>query len=112
MHLDTREREWRVAGWSPQAGANGDSSAGEGSEERIPIVEERLQVGKRAVRQGGVGVRSYVVERPIHEELELHEERVDVERRPVGERLTGAPGDLLKEREVELTETREEPVIA
>jgi uncharacterized protein (TIGR02271 family) len=109
VDLDTREQEWRSAGWAPQGAA---AEAGAVTEERIPVVEERLQVGKREVGRGGVRVRSYIVEQPVHEELELRDERVDVERRPIGERVVGAPGELLQEREIEMTETREEPVIA
>lgn len=36
-------------------------------EARLPVVEERLRVGKREVEHGRVRVRSYVVETPIEE---------------------------------------------
>jgi stress response protein YsnF len=56
-------------------------------EEHIPLVEEELRVGKREVNRGGARVRSYVREVPVHEQVSLREEHVDVERRPVsGER--------------------------
>ena len=80
-------------------------------EEVIPIVEERLSVGKREVERGGVRVRSYVVETPVHEEVRLREEHVSVERRPV-DRPAGPADTTFQDRELELTETAEEAVIA
>jgi uncharacterized protein (TIGR02271 family) len=60
---------------------------------RVPLVEERLQVGKRAVELGSVDIRKDVeterVEVPVelrHEEVSVN--RVDVQDRPV------AAGDL------------------
>jgi uncharacterized protein (TIGR02271 family) len=83
-------------------------------EERIPIVEEELQIGKREVNRGGVAVHSRVVEQPVHEQVSLREEHVSVERRPVNERVQSAAagGELFQERTVEMTETAEEAVIA
>jgi uncharacterized protein (TIGR02271 family) len=83
-------------------------------EERIPLVQEELRVGKREVNRGGARVRSYVREVPVHEQVSLREEHVDVERRPVsGERLSSADASgLLQERTIEMTETAEEAVVA
>lgn len=80
----------------------------------IPIVEEQLRVGKRETERGGVRVRSYVVETPVHEEIRLREERVDVERRPVsgdGKVTAGDVTSMLREQTVEVRETSEEAVI-
>ena len=83
-------------------------------EERIPIVEEELRVGKREVNRGSARVRSYVREVPVHEQVSLREEHVDVERRPVsGERLSSADASgMLQDRTIEMTETAEEAVVA
>ena len=43
---------------------------------RSPSMEEELQVGKRAVKRGGVRVYSHVVEQPVEESIELREEHV------------------------------------
>jgi uncharacterized protein (TIGR02271 family) len=81
-------------------------------EEIIPVVEEQLRVGKREVHRGGVRVRSYIVEEPVQQDVRLREERVQVERRPVGQPAApGAKQDLLRERTVEMSETAEEPVV-
>jgi len=88
---------------------------GEDEGAAIPVVEERLRVGKREVNRGSVRVRSYIVEEPVHEEVRLREEHVSVERRPVNAPVRpvakGAPGDLLQERTIEVTESAEQAVV-
>ena len=79
-------------------------------EEVIPIVEEQLIVGKRDVSQGGVRVRSYVTETPVHEQVRLRDEQVNVERRPVNRELS-ASDDAFRERTIDMTATGEEAVI-
>jgi uncharacterized protein (TIGR02271 family) len=138
VDLDEQEGQWRAAGWTgaapapdrsgqsdvaaPAASANATipeparaAADREAEQERIPVIEERLRVGKREVNRGTVRVRSYIVEEPVHEDVRLREERVDIERRPVNEPVRpvakGAPGDLLQERTIEITETGEQAVI-
>lgn len=78
----------------------------------IPVMEEELQVGKRAVTRGGVRIYTRLVERPIEEQINLREEKVHVERhavdRPVSENELGT----FKEGTIEVTETAEQAVIA
>ena len=81
-----------------------------GAEEVVPIVEEQLAVGKRAVESGRIRVRTRVVEKPVHDQVRLREEHVDVERRPVNRRVDDAEG-LFKEGTFEVSETSEEAVI-
>lgn len=127
VDLDQREQQWRGEGWSgPRAqggGAAGAQMAAQGAdaartEETIPVVEERLRVGKREASRGGARVRAYVVETPVHEQVRLREEHVELERRPVdkpvpgtGEAAAAAANDLLQERTIDVTERREEPVV-
>ena len=80
-------------------------------EEVIPIVEENLVVGKRDVSRGGVRVRSYVSETPVHEQVRLRNERIDVERRAVDLPLSAADGDAFRERTIDMTATGEEAVV-
>lgn len=122
IDLDRRAEEWRAEGWtgtattqsaSAQPEPIADVSADAGPEESIPVVRERLRVGKRDVNRGGVRVRSYVVEEPIEEQVNLREERVDIERRPVGQRVrAGSADDLLQNRTIEMTESAEEAVVS
>ena len=78
----------------------------------LPVIEEELKVGKREVSRGGVRVVSRVSTRPVHEEIQLREERVEVERRPVDRPVGSADMDAFKEGEIEMTETSEEAVVS
>lgn len=116
IDLDQRTEQWRAEGWSEEPrytdAATTQGYSGRADDERsIPIAEERLRVGKREVDRGGLRVRSYVVEEPVHEEVRLREERVDVERRPAsGGAAAGA--DPFREQTVEVSERGEEAVVA
>jgi uncharacterized protein (TIGR02271 family) len=77
----------------------------------IPVVEEELQVGRRAVRRGGVRIYQRVTETPVEERVLLREEEAWVERRPA-DRPATPQDEAFKEREVRVSEMKEEPVIA
>jgi len=135
VDLDRRTQDWRSSGWTGgvASGSTGmsatdtlrgdrarepgvsDRSGSVVDEERIPVIEEQLRVGKREIERGGARVRSYIVEEPVHEQVTLREEHVSVERRPA-EQTTRAgdvgDADLLRDRDIEMTETAEEAVVA
>ena len=75
----------------------------------IPVTEEELVVGKRAVESGRVRVYGRTNERPVEQTVQLREERVNVERRAVDRPLTDA--DRKDDVVIEVTELREEPVV-
>jgi len=79
---------------------------------KIPIIEENLEVGKREVRTGGARLRSRIVERPVEESLRLREESVRVERTPVDRAATSADLADFGEKQIEMTETAEVPVVS
>ena len=85
-----------------------------GDREVIPIAEEELRVGKRDVAHGRVRVRSYVVETPVEEDVNLRQERVSIERRPVDRAASGEIGDeaLFQERTIDVEERSEEAVVS
>jgi len=130
VDFDERQQQWRNEGWTGYSGretagttagaSTGDTGfttgrSGTVEEQHIPIVEEQLRVGKREVARGGARVRSYIEEVPVHEQVSLREEHVSLERRPVDERISPRDletGDLLRERNIEMTETAEEAVVA
>jgi stress response protein YsnF len=125
VDIDTRASEWRQSGWTGFSGDTELAASGaqdtdslrrtQGSQDEvsIPIVEEQVKVGKRAVERGTVRVRSYVVERPVEETVELTSERLEMERRPVSRPVTAQDaGQAFREQTVEVTETEEEPVVA
>lgn len=103
---------------TPSTPAAGTSAAGArtskaaGDTDTIKVVEERLRVGKREVAAGAVRVRSYVVERPVEEQVSLHEERVHVERHPVDRAVTTADAaGAFQERTIEAQARSEEAVV-
>lgn len=109
---DTVSRDTGTSGAGIAAAAAGlrDVNAA-GREEVIPIIEEQIAVGKRAVERGGVRVRSYVVETPVEETIRLRDETVHVERRNVDPGRPAVEADF-QERTLEVTETDEEAVVA
>jgi uncharacterized protein (TIGR02271 family) len=134
VDLEQREAEWRNSGWTgartadqvtplPTGGATaarGSATAGAAQTQRlgaatdeasIPLVEERLRVGKRETGHGRVRIRSYVVETPVQEQVTLREEHVQVERRPVDRAVSGTEAGF-QERVVEATERAEEAVVS
>ena len=121
VDIDDRSQQWRSSGWDYDASALGATAgygltggtardADAGDEEVIPIVEESLVVGKRDVDRGGARVRSYVTEVPVHEQVRLRDEKINVDRRPVDRPLTDAD-DAFRERSIDVTATGEEAVI-
>lgn len=128
VDLAEREESWRSEGWggyevSPhatEARTVGSSVGNDGSyadtsvqadDESIPIVEERLRVGKRDTSHGRVRVRAYTVEEPVSETVNLREDRVELERRPVDRAVTDAD-TAFQDRTVEAEEYVEEAVVS
>lgn len=108
-----------VVVYGAEARAYSDTAAQAGhivEEERIPLVEERLAIGKRVAENGrGITVRTRVEAEQVSEDVTLRREHVDVERRPVNQRLdTEQAASLLNEGErvISMTERDEELVIA
>ena len=127
IDIEHEAEGWRSAGWTgfdanadytktpvtkTQVSNGGETRRSDLDDETIEVVEEEIQVGKRAVETGGVRVKSYVREVPVEEEVSLREEHVEVERRPVNRPATSADFDTFKEGTIEVKETQEEAVIA
>ena len=78
--------------------------------ERLGLVEERLEVGKRAVERGRVVVRTRVETREEVAEVDLTHEEVEVERVPVG-RPVEAPPPVREEDGVLIVPVLEERLV-
>lgn len=109
----------RTSADPPRAPAEGNVMPGGGpslvSEERIPVVEEELQIGTREVVRGGARVRTRVEEVPVAQDVELMSEIVRVATRPASRPLTEQEleqGGLLRDRVIEITQVREEAVLS
>jgi stress response protein YsnF len=77
----------------------------------IPRVEENLRVGKQSVEGDRVRVRSRIVEKPVEEQVRLREEHINVERQQVDRPATEADFNNLRDRNIDLTERSEIPVV-
>ncbi|WP_405401900.1 DUF2382 domain-containing protein [Paracoccus sp. Ld10] len=125
VDLNEREASWRSEGWSGyEANPYGSSDITSGttaslasnapradSQESIPVVEEQLSIGKRDTSHGRVRVRAYTVEEPVNETVELRDERVELERRPVNRAATDTDA-AFQDRTIEAEEYAEEAVVA
>lgn len=76
----------------------------------LPVVEEQLQVDKRLVERGRARIHTKVTEQPVEEQVNLREERVDIDRRKVDRPVEDADA-AFQEQSFEVTETAEEPVV-
>ncbi len=82
-----------------------------GTDDTIKVVKEDVVVGKRAVETGGVRVTSQVVETPVQEQVNLHQESVQVERRPVNQSVGAVGADAFKNQTIEARAVSEEAVV-
>ena len=127
VDIDERAAHWRSQGWTGydesapffsdteiekdrQLYAQRQQPTGQEAT-RIPVIEEELRVGKREVQRGGVRVYQRVREQPVHEQVELREEHVNVQRQPADRPATEADLAAFKEGTVELRESAEEAVV-
>ena len=78
----------------------------------IPIIEEKMEVGKREVETGGVRLKSRVVQENVQENVNLRSERVVVEQTPVNRPATAADLETFKEGTIEMKEYAEVPVVS
>lgn len=99
-------REHGASDCASSAAARGEGVA------RLAVVEEELRVGKRTVETGGMRVRQDVSEHPVEAQVNLREEHVNVERRPVNRPLSDAERDsAFKDQTIEATERAEQAVV-
>lgn len=94
---------------SSEANLRGDTNLE--NEAVIPVMEENIEVGKRAVERGGARIRSRIVEKPVEANVRLREEHVVVNRRPVNRAVTDADVNNFQQGDIELTERAEVPVV-
>lgn len=108
--MEVRPGETSRVEYAPDYAAG--TTIGETGETRsIPVVEEELKVGKRAVLRGGVRVYSRTVEEPVEENVNLQQEHVRVERQPA-DRPADESDFRAGGQEIEVKEYAEEPVVS
>jgi len=125
VDLDERMKVWQKSGWTgftettptKTKTTTVKSTEVKGRELKegeamLPVIEEEMQVGKREVLKGGLRAYSRVTETPVEETVNLREEHVHVERRPVDRPLTDADRDAFRDKTIEVRERSEEAVVS
>lgn len=121
VDIDKRAAQYKASGYtkydtkaplySPEQSRQELQNYSTQGEVALPVIEESLQVGKRAVQRGGVRVVTRVTERPVEETVTLREETVHVDRRPVNREVSQADLSAVREGTFEVTTTAEEAVV-
>lgn len=126
INITERAEQWRKAGWTGFRPDDEQYTAEQAAAERqryavpaatttdeqvLPVMEEQLIVGKREVQQGGIRAYTRVIERPVEETVNLRQEHVQVERRPVDRPVEPSELETFKEGTIEMIERTEEPVV-
>ena len=78
----------------------------------LPVIREELDVGKREVDLGTVRVFSRTETRPVEEQVQLREERAEIERRPIDRPVTDADLKAFEGGSIEIQETAERAVVS
>ncbi len=97
-----------------QRGYGGNQQAGGANAEdaqKLNIIEENVQVGKRVEQTGGARVRTRIIEKPVEEHVRLREEHVNVNRTDVNRPATDADFAAFKEGEISVTEQAERAIV-
>ena len=79
--------------------------------ETLRLAEEQLNVGKRLFETGTTRIRRFVTERPVEEQVSLHEEHAEVVRKAISEPSYVADIDW-SDKAYEVTETAEQAVVS
>lgn len=94
-------------------GAQGHAASAPAEDtQKVNIIEESLQVGKRVEQTGGARIRSRIIEKPVEESVRQREEHVNVQRRDVNRPATEADFAAFQEGEISVTESAERAVVA
>lgn len=91
---------------------NDDLTSADKTNTSIPVIEEKMEVGKREVETGGVRLKSRVVQENVQENVNLRSEHVRVEETPVNRPATAADLETFKEGTIEMKEYAEVPVVS
>ncbi|MEP6923685.1 MAG: YsnF/AvaK domain-containing protein [Pyrinomonadaceae bacterium] len=121
VDIDRRAAQYRASGYkqydskaplysADQIQSEHQTFAKQG-EVALPVIEEQLNIGKQVVQRGGVRVHTRVTTRPVEETVNLREENVTVNRRPVDRAVTEADVAAAQQSDFTVTEHAEKAVV-
>jgi len=87
------------------------AATGASKDEVMRLAEEQINIGKRAFETGTTRIRRFVTERPVEQQVNLHEEHAKVVRRAISDPNYIADIDW-SDKEYSVTETAERPVVS
>jgi stress response protein YsnF len=118
LDIEHAKERWSAQGWTGYSAEAEPLDEQQLATERdhmresLAVVEEEVRVGKREIPGESVRVRTFVTERPVHEEVTLREEHIEVNREPVNEPVPAGTADAtFTEEEFVVTTTAEQPVV-
>jgi uncharacterized protein (TIGR02271 family) len=91
--------------------APGAAKTGASKDEVLRLAEEQINVGKRMFETGTTRIRRFVTERPVEQQINLHEEHAKVVRRAISDPNYISDVDW-SDKEYTVTETAERPVVS
>jgi len=109
-HEVETERSRSQTNLMPGTVSGASTLAGEGTV--LPVMREELEVGKRQVDLGVVRVHSRTETRPVQEQVELREERAEIQRRGVNRPASEADLKAFEGGTIEVHETAERAVVS
>lgn len=114
IDIDERVEQWRQQGYTGYDEQARPYTPEQSAQERqkLQVVQEDLKVGKRTVGRGAVRVHRRVSETPVEESVTLRDEHAVVERTPVDRPATGAELSGMRDEDITIRETAEEPVVS
>ena len=80
------------------------------AEEVLRLAEEQIDIGKRQVATGKSRIRRFVTEKPVEQQITLHEEHYEISHREVNDPQLANDIDW-RDRTIEVIETSEQPVV-
>jgi len=118
LDIEHAKERWSQQGWTGYSAEAEPLDEQQLAKERdhmresLAVVEEEVRVGKREIPGESVRVRTFVTERPVHEQVSLREEHIGVHREAVNEPVPpGATDSTFTEEEFVVTTTAEQPVV-
>jgi uncharacterized protein (TIGR02271 family) len=101
VNIQNRSADWRTANTDLP-----ELSTVANNRNVLEVIEEDMEVGKEEVERGRMRVYNVVTEQPVERDVNLREESIRVQRRPV-DRTVPADPSLFQERSVEVVERGE-----